>query len=72
MGASSLYVNNDSAAGLARVRVISGFGATNSESVLEDREVLLGEAMLQELQGKFSIGEAAFSTTNEAVETCNA
>ncbi|KAK6141349.1 hypothetical protein DH2020_024899 [Rehmannia glutinosa] len=73
MGASSLH-NTDSTL-LARVRVISGFGSNQSESVshetsvLEDTEIPGGEPLLQELQGKLSIGEEAFSTAAEAVKT---
>ncbi|KAK6141380.1 hypothetical protein DH2020_024871 [Rehmannia glutinosa] len=73
MGASSLH-NTDSTL-LARVRVISGFGSNQSESVshetsvLEDTEIPGGEPLLKELQGKLSIGEEAFSTAAEAVKT---
>ncbi|KAK6141378.1 hypothetical protein DH2020_024869 [Rehmannia glutinosa] len=70
MGASSLHSNDSTL--LARVRVISGFGANQSESVshevsvLEDTEIPGGEPLLQGLQGKLSIG---VSTAAEAVKT---
>ncbi|KAH6826079.1 Transducin/WD40 repeat-like superfamily protein [Perilla frutescens var. hirtella] len=74
MGASSLSTTNSAL--LARVRVVSGFAADHSESfvaesssVIEDREIPGGEPLLQELQGKLSIGEEAFSTAAEAVKT---
>lgn len=72
MGASSIRSNDSEL--LARVRVISGFGAESSESVvpetlvLEDTEVPGGEPLLQALQGKLSIGEEAFSSAAEAVK----
>ncbi|CAA3028425.1 tRNA (guanine-N(7)-)-methyltransferase non-catalytic subunit wdr4 isoform X2 [Olea europaea var. sylvestris] len=73
MGASGLHVSES--ASLARVRGISGFSTSASESldletlVLEDAEIPGGELLLQTLQGKLSIGKEAFSAAAEAVKT---
>ncbi|KAL6505145.1 hypothetical protein OROGR_024962 [Orobanche gracilis] len=75
MGASILHGNNDSTC-LVRVRVVSGFGPGQSESApykalsfLDDKEIPGAEPLLQELQGKLSIGKEAFTTAAEAVKT---
>ena len=73
MGASSLSATDS--APLARVRVVSGFGAHHSEpivpetSVVEDKEVPGGEPLLEALQGRLTISEEASLTTAEAVKT---
>ncbi|GFP92313.1 tRNA (guanine-n(7)-)-methyltransferase non-catalytic subunit wdr4 [Phtheirospermum japonicum] len=67
MGASTIHSNDSTP--LARVRVVSGFGPDQSESVLDDKEIPGAEPLLQALQGKLSIGEAAFATSTEAVKT---
>lgn len=73
MGSSSLNTTDSEL--LARVRVVSGFAADQSESfvpessVIEDAEIPGGEPLLQALQGKLSIGEEAFSKAAEAVKT---
>ncbi|KAL6564378.1 hypothetical protein OROMI_015828 [Orobanche minor] len=75
MGASTLHSNNDSTH-LVRLRVVSGFGPDQSESApyeaisfLDDKEIPGAEPLLQELQGKLSIGKEAFATAAEAVKT---
>ncbi|KAL3644884.1 hypothetical protein CASFOL_010064 [Castilleja foliolosa] len=66
MGASTIHSNDSTP--LARVRVVSGFGPDQSESVLDDEEIPGAKPLLQALQGKLSIGEAAFATSAEAVK----
>lgn len=71
MGVSNLHGSD--CASLARVRVISGFGSKNSESiapiVLADTEIPGGEQLLQKLQGNLSIGKQVFSAAAEALKT---
>lgn len=72
MGASSLRTNDSES--LVRVRDISGFIANNLEStehetlVLEDTDIPGGEALLQALQCKLSMGKQAFVIAFEAVK----
>ncbi|GER24847.1 transducin family protein [Striga asiatica] len=55
---------------VARVRAISEFSTKNGPLiVLDNHEIPGSEPLLEELQGKISIGEEAFSTAAEAVKT---
>ncbi|KAL8192070.1 hypothetical protein R6Q57_028191 [Mikania cordata] len=73
MGVSNLPGFNSSS--LARLRVISGLTEHNSESgdnhydILEDKQVLFGDQLLQHLQGSLSIDKDVFSAAAQAVKT---
>ncbi|KAL8236280.1 hypothetical protein R6Q59_017361 [Mikania micrantha] len=73
MGVSNLPGFNSSS--LARLRVISGLTEHNTESgdnhynILEDKQVLFGDQLLQHLQGSLSIDKDVFSAAAQAVKT---